>query len=145
MPRMPICQVVYAGVVEYLAAWEAQRAIVNQVREGVLPNTLLLLEHPPVYTIGRRGSRDQVLLDDGQLIEHGVSLHEVDRGGQVTYHGPGQLVAYPVLDLSEWGGPVKYVPYSGAGNHKYPGGLRPLQRAGRRAHRGVGPLPWVAI
>ena len=94
---------------EYLRAWELQKALACQVAEGHHPNTLLLLEHPPVYTIGRRGKREHVLLDDGQLSELGISLHEIDRGGQVTYHGPGQLVVYPVLDLREWGGPVKYV------------------------------------
>ena len=94
---------------EYLRAWEIQKALAWQVHQGTQPNTLLLLEHPPVYTIGRRGNRDQVLLDDDQLSELGISLHEIDRGGQVTYHGPGQMVAYPVVDLREWGGPVKYV------------------------------------
>ena len=79
------------------------------MHDGVQPNTLLLLEHPPVYTIGRRGKREQVLLSDTQLHEIGIDLYEADRGGEVTYHGPGQLVAYPVLDLKGWGGPVKYV------------------------------------
>ena len=109
MSHPPICQVVRAGVVDYLEAWELQKALAQQVHEGTQPNTLLLLEHPEVYTIGRRGTRDQVLLDDGQLSALGISLHDTDRGGQVTYHGPGQLVAYPILDLREWGGPVKYV------------------------------------
>ena len=108
MPK-PQCQVVRAGVVEYARAWEMQKALAQQVQAGTQPNTILLLEHPPVYTIGRRGSRDQVLLDDIQLSALGIPLHEVDRGGQVTYHGPGQLVAYPVVDLRDWGGPVKYV------------------------------------
>ncbi len=103
------CRIMRAGVVEYLRAWELQKALAQQVSEGAQPNTLLLLEHPPVYTIGRRGSRDHVLLDDGELSELGLPLHLVDRGGQVTYHGPGQLVAYPVVDLRGWGGPVKYV------------------------------------
>ena len=109
MPSAPRCEVVRAGVVEYFQAWELQKALAWEVHQGTQPSTLLLLEHPPVYTIGRRGSRDHVLLDDLQLHKLGVALHETDRGGQVTYHGPGQLVAYPVLDLREWGGPVKYV------------------------------------
>ena len=109
MPRTPECHVVQAGVVEYLKAWDMQKALALQVAEETQPNTLLVLEHPPVYTIGRRGTRDQVLLDDSQLSNLGISIHDVDRGGQVTFHGPGQLVAYPVLDLREWGGPVKYV------------------------------------
>ena len=94
---------------EYLRAWELQKALAQQVSEGTQLNTLLLLEHPPVYTIGRRGSRDHIMMNDMELSELGISLYEIDRGGQVTFHGPGQLVAYPVLDLREWGGPVKYV------------------------------------
>ena len=94
---------------EYLTAWEMQKALAQRVAEEMEPNTLLLLEHPSVYTIGRRGERDQVLLDDPQLSELGISLYDVDRGGHVTYHGPGQLVAYPIIDVRDWGGPVKYV------------------------------------
>ena len=109
MPPSPQCHIYRLGVVEYRRAWDLQMSLARQVAEGARPNTLLLLEHPPVYTIGRRGSRDHVLLDDNRLSEQGITLHEVDRGGQVTYHGPGQLVAYPILDLKEWGGPVKYV------------------------------------
>ena len=109
MPPPPACQVVRAGVVEYLRAWEVQRSLAGMVHDGTQPDTLLLLEHPPVYTIGRLGIRDQVLLQDGELSDLGISLHETDRGGQTTYHGPGQLVAYPVLDLRQWGGPLKYV------------------------------------
>ena len=93
----------------YERAWELQKDLAWQVHQGTRPNTLLLLEHPSVYTIGRRGKREHVLLDEGELSRLGASVHEVDRGGQVTYHGPGQLVAYPVLDLRDWGGPVKYV------------------------------------
>ena len=109
MPPPPMCQVVRARTVEYTRAWELQKALAQQVHQGTQPNTLVFLEHPPVYTIGRRGRRDQALLDDTQLSDLGICLHEVDRGGEVTYHGPGQLVVYPVLDLREWGGPVKYV------------------------------------
>ncbi|MCE2463620.1 MAG: lipoyl(octanoyl) transferase LipB [Dehalococcoidia bacterium] len=109
LPPPVTCRVVRAGVVEYLKSWEVQRALAQEVADGMQPNTLILLEHPPVYTIGRRGSRDHVMLDDVELSELGISLHEIDRGGQVTFHGPGQLVAYPVLDIREWGGPVKYV------------------------------------
>ena len=94
---------------EYLRAWEVQKALAWQVHQVAQPNTLLLMEHPQVYTIGRRGSRDQVLFSDEQLERLDITLYEVDRGGQVTYHGPGQLVAYPILDLKDWGGPVKYV------------------------------------
>ena len=97
------------GVVEYGEAWRLQRALVDAVKAGQATNTLLLLQHPHVYTLGRRGDREHVLLDDDQLESLGVALHEADRGGQVTYHGPGQLVAYPVVHLRSWGGPLRYV------------------------------------
>ena len=108
MPR-PTCHVINLGLLDYLRAWELQRALVERIHAGVQPNTLLLLEHHHVYTIGRRGTRQQVLLDDGALKRIGIALYETDRGGQVVYHGPGQLVAYPVVDLRQWGGPIKYV------------------------------------
>jgi lipoate-protein ligase B len=80
-----------------------------KVHDGVQPNTLLLLQHPPVYTRGRLSHAEHILLTPAQLQQIGISVYETDRGGQVTFHGPGQLVAYPVVDLREWGGPVKYV------------------------------------
>jgi len=108
MPKLE-CHIIKLGTLEYLRAWDLQRFLVQEVADGDRPNALLLLEHPHVYTMGRRGSRDHVLLDGRRLAELGVPLHEADRGGEVTYHGPGQLVAYPILDLRGWGGPVKYV------------------------------------
>ena len=105
----PECTVHHLGTVEYLHAWDLQRAVADEVRAGSRPNTLLLLEHEPVYTIGRRGSPEHLLPDRGGPGRAGIPVHEVDRGGQVTYHGPGQLVAYPILDLRQWGGPLKYV------------------------------------
>ena len=109
MPSQPICQVAYLGTVEYLRAWDLQLSVAEQVRRGETPNTLLLLDHPPVYTLGRLSKPEHLLLDQAGLEARGISVHETDRGGQVTFHGPGQLVAYPVVDLREWGGPVKYV------------------------------------
>ncbi len=105
----PECTVHHLGTLEYLRGWDLQKTVADEVRAGTRPNTLLLLEHEPVYTIGRRGSLDHVLPDPDALARLGIPVHEVDRGGQVTYHGPGQLVAYPILDLREWGGPLKYV------------------------------------
>jgi lipoyl(octanoyl) transferase len=92
--------VVRAGTVPYRTAWDWQRALVErrQRREG--RDVLLLLEHPPVYTLGRRADRSNVLLDDARLAARGIELVEVDRGGDVTYHGPGQLVGYPILRLA---------------------------------------------
>jgi len=109
LPSQPICQVAQLGTVDYLRAWELQLSVADQVRRGERPNTLLLLEHPPVYTLGRLSKPEHILLDQAKLEAKGISVYETDRGGQVTYHGPGQLVAYPVVDLREWGGPVKYV------------------------------------
>jgi lipoyl(octanoyl) transferase len=104
-----VCRVFRLGSVDYGRAWELQKALVERVYEGSLPSVLLLLEHPPVYTIGRRGQRSEVLVSDEWLKEWGIELYWVDRGGGVTYHGPGQLVGYPILDLRGWGGPLKYV------------------------------------
>jgi lipoyl(octanoyl) transferase len=97
-PDTPLA-VVRAGAVPYLEAWGWQRELVErrQRREG--RDTLLLLEHPRVYTLGKRADRTNVLFDDATLAERGIEVVEVDRGGDVTYHGPGQLVGYPILRL----------------------------------------------
>ena len=97
------------GTVEYRHAWNIQRDLVQRRIEGAIGDTLLLLEHPHVYTLGRRGSLDDVLMSADSLATAGVAVHEVDRGGEVTYHGPGQLVGYAILNLREIGGPVRYV------------------------------------
>jgi len=87
------------GLIPYREAWELQRRLAEQRRTGEVPDTLLLLQHPHTYTIGRSGSRDHVFLSDVQLAARGITCLEVDRGGDVTYHGPGQLVGYPIVDL----------------------------------------------
>jgi lipoyl(octanoyl) transferase len=93
--------VVDLGRMEYGAAWRLQRQVHEAVRSGRLPDTLLLVEHPPVYTIGRgaMGSRANILISDAEREAWGIALYEVDRGGDVTYHGPGQQVGYPILHL----------------------------------------------
>lgn len=93
------------GHLEYQAAWEWQRRVHRAVRDGRLPDTVLLVEHPPVYTIGRGafGSRANVLIPDAVREAMGIALYEVDRGGDVTYHGPGQQVGYPILHLDRHG------------------------------------------
>ena len=84
----------------YVDALEMQKALVEERRAGRIPNLLLLLQHPPVITLGVRGSsRAHVTASDAMLASRGVEVHEAGRGGDVTYHGPGQIVGYPILDL----------------------------------------------
>src|SRR5918996_1781898 len=109
MPAAPTCQIVHLGTIEYRQAWDVQVALSRAVHDGQQPNTLLLLEHPHVYTWGRLSQPEHILLTPPQLAEQGIDVVETDRGGQITYHGPGQLVAYPIVDLRKWGGPLKYV------------------------------------
>ena len=89
------------GRVEYPAAVELQRELVEARRTGDVGDTLLLLEHPPVITLGvsARGRRSNIVASADELARAGVVVHETGRGGDVTYHGPGQLVGYPILDL----------------------------------------------
>ena len=102
--------VTYPGRVGYPAALEMQATLVEQRRQGRIPDTLLLLEHPHTFTLGRRGRMEDILIDRAELDRLGVEVHHTDRGGEVTYHGPGQLVGYPIIDLRRWrGGPLKYV------------------------------------
>jgi len=87
------------GRVPYDDAWALQNKVADERRAGLVPDTLILLEHPHTYTIGRSGTRDHVFLNQAQMAARGITCLEVDRGGDVTYHGPGQLVGYPILDL----------------------------------------------
>ena len=103
------CRVISLGLVEYRRAWGFQTGLVEAVHDGRQPNTLLLLEHPHVYTRGRLSRPEHIPLTPRELQEQGIDVVETDRGGQVTYHGPGQLVAYPIVNLRDWGGPLKYV------------------------------------
>ena len=91
------------GRLEYGEAWRLQQGLVLARQQGRIGDVLILLEHPPTYTIGRRGTWSDVLLDRTQLDEAGIAVFETDRGGEVTYHGPGQLVGYPILDLRSRG------------------------------------------
>ena len=109
MPPANLCRAVWLGDMEYLEAYDLQLSLVEKVHSGQEPNTLLLLEHPHVYTKGRLSKGSDVLLPEEDLAAKGVAVLETDRGGQGTYHGPGQLVVYPIVNLKDWGGPVKYV------------------------------------
>ncbi len=87
------------GLIDYETAWKLQDEYAAEIAEGKRPPTLLLLEHPHVYTFGRKGHAENLLWSEEQLKQKGISTHWVDRGGDVTYHGPGQLVGYPLLPL----------------------------------------------
>ena len=101
------CLVIQPGMLDFQAAYGLQRRLHGLVTGGELPDTLLLLEHPHIYTLGRRGRRADILVDDDALSRLGVKMYVTDRGGETTYHGPGQLVGYPIVDLRRWGGGVR--------------------------------------
>ena len=109
MPAANTCRAIWLGTMDYLEAWDLQLSLVEKVHSGSEPNTMLMLEHPHVYTKGRLSKESDVLVPEEILAAKGIRIYETDRGGQVTYHGFGQLVIYPILNLREWGGPVKYV------------------------------------
>ena len=99
----PICHVHYLGLTPYQEAWDIQNTIADRVASGRQVDTLLMLEHPHTYTIGRQGQSENLLWSQETLAERGVTVHWVDRGGDVTYHGPGQIVGYPILQLAPIG------------------------------------------
>jgi lipoate-protein ligase B len=109
-------QVIDLGVIPYAECWDLQNTIAGEVAAGTRPETLLLLEHPHTYTCGRRGGREHILAGDDVLEREGIVVLDVDRGGDVTYHGPGQLVAYPIINL-----------LAVAPNVDYPGYVRTLE------------------
>lgn len=128
--------VTWLGREAYESAWARQRSLVQARAAGDAGDTLLLLEHPPVYTMGRRAKKEHLLLDAAARQQAGIALHHVDRGGDITYHGPGQLVGYPILDLKRlyraWGYPRPDL-------HHY---LRALEEVLIRALRPLGIDGW---
>jgi lipoyl(octanoyl) transferase len=98
--------VVRCGLVPYEEARVAQRWLVEARQEGSIPDVLLLLEHPPVYTRGRRSTPDELPMAVEWYEAQGIEVRDTDRGGRVTYHGPGQLVAYPIVCLKPYGDDV---------------------------------------
>jgi lipoyl(octanoyl) transferase len=96
---LTVINVLYLGRVDYCIALELQHTLVRLVKEGRITHTLLLLEHPAVITMGRNGGAQNIVASREFLTNSGVELHETDRGGDVTFHGPGQLVGYPIFDL----------------------------------------------
>lgn len=124
-----ICRVLRLGQVAYQPAWELQDRLAAQIAAGSRPETLLLLEHPHTFTFGRRGQAENLLWSPAELQEREVQVFWVDRGGDITYHGPGQLVGYPLLRLGA------LLPQAGEGSTRrlpqadYVGYLRRLEAA----------------
>jgi lipoyl(octanoyl) transferase len=98
-------QYLYLGRVDYSNALGLQQEIAALRIAGLVENVLLLLEHPPVLTLGRNANRSNILASDELLSQRGVTIHEINRGGDVTYHGPGQLIGYPIFDLRSLSNP----------------------------------------
>ena len=91
------------GLVPYQEAWDLQRSLAGAVSQGAIPDTVIFLEHPPVVTLGRRADEEELHVPEGAEVD----VVETNRGGKSTYHGPGQLVCYPILDLKRHGKDVK--------------------------------------
>jgi len=95
---------VHLGIVPYSEAWDLQTRLVEARAAGSLPNDVILfVEHPPVFTLGRRGGRENLLVPEETLRQSGIPIVQVERGGNITYHGPGQLVVYPIVHLPSFG------------------------------------------
>jgi lipoyl(octanoyl) transferase len=95
------------GRVAYAEALALQLALLAKRQQGLIGDILLLLEHPPVLTLGTRGDRSHIYRSAAELTADGVEIHEVGRGGDVTYHGPGQLIGYPIMQIEEFPGRIR--------------------------------------
>jgi lipoyl(octanoyl) transferase len=101
-PGVEECLVTDLGRIPYSEAFEMQRRLVERRKRGEISDQLLIVEHPHVVTMGRNGHDENVLAAPEMLARAGIEFHHTDRGGDVTYHGPGQIVGYPIFDLREW-------------------------------------------
>jgi lipoyl(octanoyl) transferase len=101
---MNTCEVYRLGQMDYTEAWALQKSRAAARARDECPDALLLLEHPHTYTLGSSGRLENLLMDEAERTRRGVSVYHVDRGGDITYHGPGQLVGYPILRLPNSGG-----------------------------------------
>lgn len=90
------------GFIDYKIAWDLQKEIFNLRLNNEVNDTLFLLEHPHTYTLGKVAEKENLLSSNDQLEELGINVYEIDRGGDITYHGPGQVVGYPIINLKEW-------------------------------------------
>jgi len=93
----------YIGTLDYKEAWDLQKQYVKEIDKEERDETLLLLQHPPTYTLGTDRHPEHLLLEEASLQQQGIALYEIDRGGDITYHGPGQLVGYPLIYLDAIG------------------------------------------
>jgi lipoate-protein ligase B len=123
----PELLVLDCGTLPYMDAWEAQSRLAERRGAGEIADVLMLLEHPPVYSRGRRTKAEELPMGDDWYEARGIEVLDTDRGGLVTYHGPGQMVAYPIVDLAPLGGDV----------HAYVRGLERVM-IGSLAEHGVG-------
>jgi len=98
---MDICNIIELGIVEYQQAWDLQRQLAEARAQQQIDDTLILLEHPHTFTLGRSTHIEHLLLSREECVNRGIQVIEVDRGGDITYHGPGQLVAYPIRYLGK--------------------------------------------
>ncbi|WP_051294987.1 lipoyl(octanoyl) transferase LipB [Maridesulfovibrio bastinii] len=89
------------SIENYMEIFRLQELLHERRLKKMIPDVVIMLEHTPCFTIGRSGSREHILVDDSILNQHGITVHETSRGGDITYHGPGQLVCYPILSLDE--------------------------------------------
>src|SRR5512134_3634995 len=96
------CELRDLGRIGYGEAFEVQQSFVEQRKRGEISDQFLIVEHPHTITLGRNGRMENLLAADEALRRAGVSFHQSDRGGDITYHGPGQVVGYPILDLKDW-------------------------------------------
>lgn len=90
------------GLIDYQSAWDLQKEIFDKRIDDKTDDTFFLLEHPHTYTLGKVARIENLLMNDSQLKELGISVYEIDRGGDITYHGPGQIVGYPIINLKNW-------------------------------------------
>jgi len=98
---MKKAQLLKTELLDYQQAWDWQRQLHSERRFGAIPDTLILTEHPHTYTIGKSGDESHLVADEARLATEGIKLYRIDRGGDITYHGPGQIVGYPILDLHD--------------------------------------------
>ncbi|HEY6344211.1 MAG TPA: lipoyl(octanoyl) transferase LipB [Bryobacteraceae bacterium] len=142
MPHLEaVCELRDLGRMGYGEAFALQRELVERRKRGEIPDQLLIVEHPPVVTMGRNGREQNLLASPELLARAGIEFHHTDRGGDVTFHGPGQIVGYPIFDLREWKRDV--VAYVRALEEVLIRALGEFGIEGRRVERATG--VWVSL